>query len=291
MKVTQRFKFNQISTLQWALLVSVGFHVVLLTLRFAAPETFNRVFQDTPLEVILVNSGSKDAPEKAQALAQFNLAGGGAADSGRATSPMAPSPRTELGDALEDTQRQQIEQMRQEQERLLSQWRRELARLAPPDTAQDSGDPQAQAAEEHYQQMVQTIAQIEKRINEQNERPKKRYISPATREVAYAVYHDGLRNKIENTGTQNFPQVNGRKLYGELVMMVTVDVNGNVVATEVVESSGDKQLDRRAEAIVRAAAPFGSFTPQMRAEADEIVVVSRFKFTKNDALETHLSNP
>ena len=57
-------------------------HAALLTVRFVDPEGFNRVFQDTPLEVILVNSRSGEAPDKAQAIAQANLAGGGDAEQG-----------------------------------------------------------------------------------------------------------------------------------------------------------------------------------------------------------------
>jgi protein TonB len=51
------------------------------------PAGFDRMFQDTPLEVILVNAKSTEKPDKAQAIAQFSLAGGGDADKGRATSP------------------------------------------------------------------------------------------------------------------------------------------------------------------------------------------------------------
>lgn len=287
MKVKQRFQ--TLSTLQWALLVSVGVHVVLLTVRFAAPEAFNRVFKDTPLEVILVNASSKEAPTKAQAIAQQNLAGGGNADQGRATSPMAPSTVTELGDAMEDTQRQ-IQQLQETQQQMLAQIRRELATLPPPDPARDQGDPKARAEEDRRRQLLQLLAEIEKRINEESMRPKKRYISPATREATYAVYYDQLRRKVEDRGTQNFPEVNGRKMYGELTMIVTVNAVGRVIETEVVQSSGNKQLDKRAEAIVRMAGPFGNFSDRMRAEADEIVVVSKFKFTRDDALETSLSN-
>ena len=68
---------RQLSTLQLALIVSIGVHAGLLTVRIVDPEGFNRIFQDTPLEVILVNSRSGEAPEKAQAIAQANLAGGG----------------------------------------------------------------------------------------------------------------------------------------------------------------------------------------------------------------------
>ena len=62
------------STLQIALGVSIAFHVVLLTVRFVDPERFNRVFQDTPLEVILVNAKSNEKPDFAKAIAQASLA-------------------------------------------------------------------------------------------------------------------------------------------------------------------------------------------------------------------------
>jgi len=45
-------------------------------------------------------------------------------------------------------------------------------------------------------------------------------------------------------------------------------------------------LDRRAIAIVHAASPFGPFTTAMRAQADQIVVTSRFRFTREEGLET-----
>ena len=90
------------------------------------------------------------------------------------------------------------------------------------------------------------LAEIERRINEENARPKKRYISPSTREEVYAIYYDGLRRKIEDKGTHNFPEVAGRKLYGELTMVVTVNFDGKVLDTEVVETSGTLALDRRA---------------------------------------------
>ena len=65
------------STLQIAVGVSVAVHAGLLTVRLVDPESFNRVFQDTPLEVVLVNARSNERPEKAQAIAQASLAAGG----------------------------------------------------------------------------------------------------------------------------------------------------------------------------------------------------------------------
>jgi protein TonB len=145
------------------------------------------------------------------------------------------------------------------------------------------------AQEQRRKQLLQLLAEIEKRINEQNARPKKRYISPATREEVYAIYYDQLRRKIEDRGTQNFPEAAGNKHYGELTMIVTVNHDGRVLDTEVVETSGITALDRRAQGIAKAAGPFGKFSDEMRRRADQIVVVSRFKFTREETLETKLT--
>jgi len=282
------FPARRLTVLHLALIVSLGLHAALLTVRFIDPEGFNRVFQDTPLEVILVNSRSGEAPVKAQAIAQANLAGGGDVDRGRSTSPLPPSATAEMGESAEDA-RKQIEQLQEVQQQLLAQIRRELALLPAPDPQRDAGNPQERAQEERRRQLVQLLAEIEKRINEENARPKKRYISPSTREEVYALYYDALRRKIEERGTRNFPEYQGRKLYGELTMNVTVDTEGRVVETEVVRSSRSKQLDRHAVAIVKAAAPYGPFSQAMRRKADQLVITSRFRFTRDDGLETSLS--
>lgn len=273
----------RITALQVALGLSLAVHAGILTLRFVDPQAFERVLTDTPLEVILVNARSNEAPVKAQAIAQASLAGGGEAAQGRATSPLAASAEVRLGDTAEDA-RQRIDQMLQEQMQLLAQMRREAA-LMPPDSGADQGTPEQRAERERRRQMIKQLAEIEKRINEENARPRKRYVSPATSEAVYAVYYDAMRRKIEDRGTRDFPEVQGRKLYGELTMNVTVDARGRVVEAEVVRPSQSRLLDQRAIAIVRSAAPFGAFTSAMRREADQIVVTSRFRFTREDGFE------
>lgn len=277
-----------LSTLQLALGVSVLFHATLLTIRFVDPEGFNRVFQDTPLEVILVNAKSDELPQKAMAIAQASLAGGGDAAQGRATSPLPPTLQARTGDAMEDEERR-IEALKEKQNQLLAQVRKALASLPPPDLEAVNQSQDAIERERKRQALVKMLAEIEKRINEENARPKKRYISPATREEVYAIYYDELRRKIEDRGTSNFPEAAGRKLYGELTMVITVNHTGEVLTTEVVQSSGNRTLDRRAQAIVRGLA-FGRFNEVMRRRADQIVVVSRFRFTREDGLQTQLSS-
>jgi protein TonB len=280
---------KSLSTLQIALGASLIAHAAVLTVRIVDPEGFNRVFQDTPLEVVLVNARSNEKVEHAQAIAQATLAGGGEAEKGRATSPLPPSALASIGDAAEDAQRK-IEEMQEQQTLMLTQLKAALAAIPPADPKQPNSSPNPSAQEEKRRHLMKLLAEIERRINEENARPKKRYISPATREEVYAIYYDALRRRIEDRGTQNFPEAAGRKLYGELTMIVTVNHDGRVIDTEVVQTSGNLVLDRRAATIARAAGPFGRFSDAMRRGADQIVVVSRFKFTREATLETKLTS-
>lgn len=275
------------SPLALALLISLAVHAVPLSVRIVAPQQFNRVFKDTALEVILVNAQSQERPENAQAIAQANLAGGGDVAQGRATSPMPYSALTRIGDDFEERQRQ-IDALQERQTTLLTQLRQRLAALPEYDPREAAQQQAREQQEQKRKQLLKQLAELEKRINEENARPKKRYISPATKEAAYAVYYDALRHKVEEKGTENFPEVGGRKLYGDLIMVLTINHDGRVLETEIVQSSGQQDLDRRAQAIAYASGPFGSFTPAMRAQADQIVVVARFSFTRDQVLQANV---
>src|SRR5471032_1797454 len=276
------------SVMQLALAISLSLHAAVLGVRFVYPEDFNRVFQDTPLEVVLVNARSTEAPTKAQAIAQANLAGGGEAQAGIATSPLPPSPSESVGDDQSDAAKA-IQQMQEMQQQILTQIRREIAAMPVPDPRKASMTQSEREQEERRQQKLRYLAEIEKRINEENARPRRRYISPATREEVYAIYYDKLRHKIEERGTASFPTLNGHKLYGELTVNLTIDARGRIVESEVVRSSNSRFLDQRALAIANAAAPFGNFSADMKAKADQIVVTSRFRFTKSDGMQATMT--
>jgi len=278
--------FKDLSTLQIALGVSVVVHAALLTVRFVDPESFNKVFSDTPLEVILVNTKTNDRPDPAARLrAQTSLAGGGDLDKGRATSPLPPSSFTTVGDSFEDAQRK-VDAMQAEQMQMLTQLKRDLAAMPAPDP-RNAGDPaEAKAQEEKRRQMINLLAEIERRVNEENARPKKRYLSPFTREAAFATYVDSLRRRVEAQGTANFPTLAGKKLYGELTMTITVNFDGRLLSTVIDESSGQAVLDKRAQAIVASVGNFGTFTDAMRKEhADQIVIRPHFRFAHDGSVE------
>ena len=68
-------------------------------------------------------------------------------------------------------------------------------------------------------------------------------------------------------------------------MLLTVNHDGKILTTEIVQSSGNIALDRRAKAIAKSAGPFEKFNTPMRRRADQLVLVTRFRFTREDSLE------
>jgi protein TonB len=276
-----------------AVTVSVLAHALLLAVRFVPPDAFRFKPVDPGLEVILVNAKHKNPPAKAEALAQANLEGGGNADAGRSKSPLPDLRRTDTGASTKATQRR-IAELEAVQQNLLTRVSQSQFQTRPV-TEKDKPDPTRTGQDlfESQKQMSMAAAEIAERIEEQNKRPRKTHITPSTRGVGYAIYYKTMQKKIEDVGTLNFPQKNGRKLYGELVMYIPVFEDGTIYKKEgirVEKSSGNKDLDKAAMEIVRRSAPFGKFPARMlSSDRDDLwVVITRFTFTRDQRLEADL---
>jgi len=269
-------------------------HASLLALRFAAPDAFRLQPADPGLEVILVNARHARAPVKADALAQANLDGGGNADAGRAQSPLPDLRKIENGDSIKALQRR-IAELEQQQKNVLTKVRQSQFNSAPV-ADQARPDPNRTGTDnvDSAKAIARMTAEITQRIADENKRPKKTFISPSTREVGYAMYYKAMQKRVEEVGTLNFPQQNGHKLYGELVVYIPIFQDGSLYEKEggprVERSSGNPALDKAALAIVRRAAPFGKFPANMRSsDKDDLwIVVTRFKFTREEKLQAEL---
>ncbi|QOY96792.1 TonB family protein [Massilia sp. UMI-21] len=277
-----------------ALGVSVLAHAALLAVRFAAPEAFRHRPADPGLEVILVNAKHANAPAKADALAQANLEGGGTADAGRARSPLPDLRKVENGESIKALQRR-ITELEQQQQNVLTRVR-SANFAAPPKTEQDKPDPDRSGndAFETSRAISRAAAEVIERIEDQNKRPKRTQITPSTRQVGYALYYKEMQKRIEEVGTLNFPQQNGKKLYGELVVYIPVFQDGSLYTKDggprVERSSGNRALDAAALQIVRRAAPFGNFPANMRSRGKDDLweVITRFRFTREEKMQTEL---
>ena len=277
-----------------ALAASVAAHALLLAIRFAAPEVFRMQPADPGLEVILVNARHANAPAKADALAQANLEGGGTADSGRARSPLPDLRRIDNGDSIKALQRR-IAELEQLQQNVLTRVKTSDFNAAPV-RDKDKPDPTRTGQDEidTTRQIARMTAEITQTIEDQNRRPKRTHISPSTRQVGYALYYKAMQKRVEEIGTLNFPQQNGRKLYGELVVSIPVYQDGSLYQKEggprIERSSGNPALDKAALEIVRRAAPFGSFPQNMRSvgKDDLWIVITRFTFTREEKMKAEL---
>ncbi len=270
---------RRLTPLQIALAVSGLVHAGLLMLHFVAPIQPERVLREPPLAVVLVNGQDEAAPDQAHAVAQANLAGGGSGASGRASSPLPNAERNQAGDSPDEADATESRDSRQAVTPLLaSLWLHDAA-LPPPHSLDGEASASDQERERRQQALLNRLAEIEQRVNTEASGPRQRYIGAATREAVYARYYAELRRQIEARGTAEFPVVAGRKLFGELTLLITVDHKGRVLATELVQGSGSEALDLRAQALVRGM-NFGHFDPALRQQADRVVVASRFRFTR-----------
>jgi protein TonB len=287
--------FSQHRLLSYALGISLLAHGVLLAVHFAAPDAFRLKPSDPELEVILVNAKHDKKPVNAEALAQANLDGGGNVDKGRAKSPLPDMKRQETGDSVKAAQRR-VNELEEQQRKLLAQAKASAQSVASAEQQKPREAPQLNARDmlETARAMARMEAEVAKNIEEYNKRPKKTQITPSTREVGYAQYYKTLQDKIEKVGTLNFPSKDGKKLYGELLVIIPVFQDGTIYERDggvvVKTSSGNAALDQAAVAIVRRSAPFGRFPENMRSTGKDDVweIVTRFRFTRDQGLQTQI---
>lgn len=281
---------RQARLLSWCVGLSVLLHAILLSIHFKFPETL-KFSSSQPLEVILVNAKTKQKPAKTRALAQANLDGGGNTDQERrAKTPMPVTKAAEQGNDLAQAQRR-VKELEVQQQQLLA-----AAKSLPSIAASEA--PRQPPAEEAAPQVVgrdlrelalaamKLQAQIDKRHEEYQKRPRKQFIGANASEYRFAQYEEDWRNKVERVGTLNYPAEARGKMYGNLRLEVTIRPDGSVESVRLDRSSGLKVLDDAAFRIVRMAAPYGEFPPDIRKDTDLLVITRTWFFGQGDAVWT-----
>jgi len=272
--------------------VSILLHAILLTIHFRFPEAIRWKADNQPLEVVLVNSKTRDKPSRALALAQANLDGGGNSDAPRrATSPLPTTNPKDPGRDLAETRRRQRE-LEAEQQRLLTQMRDSRSSLMPKDTQgqtpSEEPSPQVSGRDlaDRSLAMLNLQAQIARQTQAYQERPRKRFIGANAREYRFAQYEEDWRAKIERVGTVNYPAEARGKLYGTLRLTVTIRPDGSVESIDLDRSSGLKILDQAAFRIVQMAGPFAAFPESIRKDTDLLVITRTWFFAQGDKVWT-----
>jgi protein TonB len=279
-------RFGLVATMQVAIISSIAFHALLIVgLGF---KLINDPRWDAPhnvLDVVLVNAKSATRPEKADALAQANLDGGGNTDQKvRAKSPFPavdphdPSPELKAAEA-------RMKQLESEARDLMTRMKSKavVAELQQPAVGAAKSDAEARDLVDKSLEIARLEAQIAREHRAYQERPKRKFIGARTTEYRFAHYIDTLRQKIERIGTLNYPEeARARKIYASLQLTVAIKADGEVESVEINRSSGHKFLDQAAIRIVRLSAPFERFPDNIRSDTDILHVTRTWTFTKSD---------
>jgi protein TonB len=237
------------------------------------------------MDVVLVNARSNEKPQKADALAQANLAGGGNTDQKqRASSPfpnVEPRPASPELSAAEA----RVKQLENEAKELMTRMKAKAQVVpveSPAETAKKA-DMEARDLVEKSLEIARLEAQLRRDFIAYQERPKRKFIGARTEEYRFAQYVDNWRHKVERVGNLNYPgEARARKIYGSLLLTVAIKSDGEVEAVEITRSSGHKILDQAAVRIVRLAAPFERFPENIRRDTDILHITRTWTFTRGD---------
>ena len=259
---------------------------VLFGITFSVPDARNLAKKLQPLEVTLVNSQSRAKPDKATAYAQSNLDGGGnTPEEVRAGTPFpvlgkdqnfTPEQAAQRMKSLEHEVKQLL--ARDQGDYLIEQ--QKVARKKTDSTL--SGEELVQRSLE----IARLEAEISRNISLYEKLPKRKRIGARTEEYRYAQYVEDWRAKVEQIGNLNYPEAARRqKVFGSLLLTVNIRADGSVESVEINKSSGQRILDAAAQKIVRLAAPYAPFPPNIRKEADILSITRTWTFTTNDRLQ------
>ena len=277
-------------SLTFALAFSVLLHAVVLSIHFKLPEIIRDKYMAPPLDVVLVNSKTRAKPIKADVLAQANLDGGGNTDENRrAKTPLPVLKEAQPGaDAKRAARR--VKELEAQQSRMMTQVQapRNVAAAEPPKPASAAETPRIDVSGQNLATSALAIArmeaQISRQLEEYNKRPKKEFVGSRAREYRFAQYAEDWRLKVERVGNLNYPEDARGRVYGSLILIVSIRADGNLESIEVKQSSGHQILDRAAERIVKMAAPYASFPANVKRDTDILVITRTWTFARGDKL-------
>lgn len=266
--------------------LSLVVHALLLTLHFRFPDA-SSAMREKALDIILVNAKSAKKPRDAQALAQSNLDGGGNTDENRrAKTPLPPTLQQTTGDDLQQMQRR-VQELEAAQHKMLTQ-AKSLRNVSSSQTASEQPVPAPSVSGLDLMESARAMARLEGEISktsdEYSKRPRKKFIGARTEEYRFAQYIEDWRQKIERIGTMNYPEAARGKLYGSLVLTVSISADGSVTRIDINRSSGYKVLDDSARRIVQMASPYSPFPPDIRRDTDVLEITRTWNFTQGDQL-------
>ena len=127
-------------------------------------------------------------------------------------------------------------------------------------------------------------AQIARQIDEYNKRPRKTVRRGARLRVALRDVRRGLAPEGRARRQPQLPGQRARTVYGSLRVTVSIKPDGSIEEMQVDRPSEHKILNEAALKIVRLAAPYAPFPPEIRRDTDILVITRTWTFAPGDKL-------
>ncbi len=259
--------------------------IVLLGVGFAQEDPAPLV---PTLDVILTQTHSPEPPDKADFLAQASQQGGGETTTPeRPQDPQsAPVPKPEEGVAPREMQVSAPLPQPVKPESVITarSSEAESSSQPAPDAVPDVPVMTSRELIERSLEMARLSAELDRQRQAYAKRPKRKFLSAATREYEYAAYMRGWVARVERIGNLNYPdEARRRSLQGQLVLTVAVRRDGSIESVELVQSSGQPVLDEAALRIVRLAEPFAPI-PQTADSVDVLHITRTWQFLPDGTL-------
>lgn len=275
-----------------AVMAAIGLHAfIVLGISFDIDLTHTPAPERT-LDITLVPTNKpKQENEKPDFLAQATQQGGGEEISkARPSSPLgnlAATPKPKAAPELKPSGT--VKPQPKKQATVMTQEKPSQHQAV--NTRTDIKAPQqndlAQILASTQKEIDRLTAELDNRSLAASKHPRRKAINASTQEYLYASYLDTWRKKVERVGNLNYPdEARRNKLYGSLLMHVAIRADGSLESVRLVRSSKHKVLDDAAIRIVRAAAPFAPFPPNMRKKVDVLDITRTWKFSKGRGLYT-----
>jgi protein TonB len=135
------------------------------------------------------------------------------------------------------------------------------------------------------QEISRLTAELDRKTKAYAKRPRRKFVSASTKEYKYSNYLDAWRRKVERIGNINYPdEARRQRLYGNLVLLVSLRADGTIYDISIRRSSGHKILDDAAIRIVRLAAPYAPFPAEIRKETDILDITRTWQFLSGNRL-------
>jgi len=243
------------------------------------------------LDVILVQTQNPSEAEDAKYLAQVSQQGGGNSEEQSRPTDLftAPSLSKNPGMAMATSQQQLASQKQVEEVALLHQDNSSYSI----DTDKDKQNPNNATLLNRQNQnqnskQARLAHELSTQIQNQAEKTRTKYLNSSTREFVPATYMRQWINRVERIGNLNYPdRARREKLSGTLILDVVINADGELVKTDLRQSSGHQILDDAAKRIVQLAAPYSPFPPKLRQEADVIHITRSWEFLNDSSLRTN----